>query len=116
MQSQSFSQRSQKRIVSCKNACSRTCNVLFMTVFFLVLVVALTSLGIFTKKDQDIKRNLHKSGYDCILFATKHQLGKGHYSDNSSCGFAIWGNAIVALGAGLLLLAYLIKAAVGTSM
>ena len=77
------------------------------------MVLALSSLGVFAEKHHDIKVHANQSGYDCILYVTEARLKKGRLSDGASCGFAIGGNVIVALGAGLYLLSYLIKAAIG---
>ena len=102
------------RSVCCRNACSRLCHVFFSFVFFLMMVVSLVSLGIFAEKHNEIQDKLDSS--NCILYVTKDEVSDNKLSDDDACRFAIWGNAAVAVGAGLFLLVYLTKAAVGVSV
>ena len=111
-----LSRRIRRGSFTCKNAASRVCNILFMIAFLVVMVFALSSLGVFTKKHNEIKSHIKKSGHDCILFATNDELGKYHLSDTAACRFAIGGSAIVAIGAVFFLLVYLIKAVLGASV
>ena len=104
----------ESRSVCCRNAGSRLCHIFFSFFFFLVMVVSLVSLGIFADKHNEIQGKLDNS--NCILYVTKSEVTDNKLSDDDACRFAIWGNAAVAIGAGLFLLVYLTKAAVGVSM
>ena len=107
-----------RRRVSCRKAGSRICHSLLAIAFFLVMVISFTSLGIFAAKHNAIDDDLPDSaGKDnCILYTTKKQLEKGKLSGGVGCRFSIWGSAVVATGAGLFMLGYLIKTAVGASL
>ena len=101
--------------VCCRRAGSRTCHSLLAIVFFLVMVVSFTSLGIFAAKHNAIADD-NVSG--CILYTSTSQLShpKPSLSRSGGCGFTIWGSGILALGCGLFMLGYLIKMATGTSL
>jgi hypothetical protein len=104
--------------VCCRRAGSRICHSLLAIVFFLVMVVSFTSLGIFASKHNAIDGDLPKSaGHgNCILYTSKNQLSDGRLSHGDGCRFTIWGSGIVAMGGGLFLLGYLVKTATGTSL
>ena len=115
MEPQSLSQRIRGGSFTCKNTFSCMCNILFMIAFLVVMASAL-SPGVFTKKHNEIKSHIKKSGHNCILFATIDQLGKYHLSDTAACCFAIGGSVIVTIGTVFFLLVYLIKAVLSASM
>ena len=100
--------------VCCRRAGSRICHSLLAIVFFLVMVMSFTSLGIFTAKHNAIADDV--SG--CILYTSTSQLSHNtpSLSRSEGCGFTIWGSGILALGCGLFMLGFLIKIATGTSL
>lgn len=104
--------------VCCRRAGSRICHSFLAIVFFLMMAVALASLGIFASKHDEIGRKLPSSVGDakCILYTSGDQLKKSELSHGVGCRFTIWGGAVVAMGAGLFMLGYLIKIALAASL
>ena len=99
---------------------SRVFHCVLAVIFFVLMIISIVSLSTFAAKHNEIRDEVHdhNAGDEvgtCILFASydKHrdydlQLGHGH-----TCGFAIWGEAIVALVAALLMGTSIAKAVAG---
>ena len=104
--------------VCCRRACSRICHSFLVIVFFLITATALTSLGVFASKHNQIGDKLPDDVGDskCILYTSHNQLEKNELSHGAGCLFTIWGGAAVALGAGLLMFGQFIKVAVAVSL
>ena len=98
--------------VCCRRAGSRICHSLLAIVFFLVMLVSFTSLGVFTAKHNAIADDVPGRA-NCILYTSTSQLPS--LSHSHGCGFTIWGSGVLALGSGLFMLGYFIKIVTGIS-
>ena len=100
---------------ACRKTCSRMYYGLLTALFFSILVLSLTSLGIFANKNDDIKGGV-KGDAQCILYVDEDELKSNKLSDGSSCAFALWGSGIVGLGAAIFMLSYVIRAVLGARL
>ena len=81
-----------------------------------LVAAALAALGIFTVKHNQINDSHNFGGRNCILFVDEDSVDDKRLSGGTPCLFTIWGSAFVAAGAGLLVLIYIVKIAVGVSV
>ena len=107
-----------------KNMTARVFHCVLAVFFVALMIVSIVSLGTFADKHNEIRDEIRDEVHDynledlgtCILFASyeSHRDDpKLHLSHGHTCGFAIWGEAIVALVATLLLGTSIAKAIAG---
>jgi hypothetical protein len=95
---------------------SRLCHGLLGILFFVMMVVGLVALGLFAAKHDKIAEEV-KGDDDCVLYTTKKRLEmKNKLSGGVGCSFTIWGSGLVAAGAGIFMLGYIIKTIYGASV
>ena len=104
--------------VCCRRPGSRICHSLLAIVFFFLMAVSFTSLGIFASKHNTVAGKLPAGAgsSNCILYTSENQLSDGRLSHGDGCRFTIWATGIVALGSGFFMLGYLVKIAIATSL
>ena len=101
---------------ACHKAGSRVYHSLLGILFFLMMALTLSSLGVFAARHSKIDDNLHTGDAKCILYTTQRQLEKEKLSSGAGCSFTIWGSAVVALGTSVFMLSYVVRAVYGASV
>ena len=92
------------------------CHGLLGILFCVMMVVGLVALGLFAAKHDKIAEKV-EGGDDCVLYTTKEQLKKENkLSGGVGCSFTIGGSGVVAGGAGIFMLGYIIKTIYGGSV
>ena len=95
---------------------SRLCHGLLGILFCVMMVVGLVALGLFAAKHDKIAEKV-EGGDDCVLYTTKKQLEEENkLSGGVGCSFTIGGSGVVAGGAGIFMLGYIIKTIYGGSV